>query len=263
MRSRDEVRAVQHLVENGFNDCAISRLTGVPRTTVRDWRRAKRWGSLDRPRWRSETRWSPEGCPQCGHPRHRFDALDDRYVYLLGLYLGDGYIVHHRRGVYRLTVTLDARYPGIVEECRKAIQAVMPAGRVGLHFRHGGTCAWVTNSSKQWPCLFPQHGPGKKHERRIELADWQVPLAQRHTAEFLRGLIHSDGCRGTNAIRHGDKIYEYPRYSFCNRSDDIRRIFCDACDLLGIEWRVMNRWNISVARRASVARLDEFVGPKA
>jgi hypothetical protein len=33
--------------------------------------------------------------------------------------------------------------------------------------------------------------------------------------------------------------------------------------MLGIEWRVMNRWTISVARRASVARLDEFVGPKA
>jgi hypothetical protein len=33
--------------------------------------------------------------------------------------------------------------------------------------------------------------------------------------------------------------------------------------LLGIEWRAMNRWNISVARRASVAQLDEFVGPKA
>jgi hypothetical protein len=48
-----------------------------------------------------------------------------------------------------------------------------------------------------------------------------------------------------------------------NRSDDIKRIFCDACDLLGIEWRVMNRWDISVARRVSVARLDEFIGPKA
>jgi hypothetical protein len=126
-----------------------------------------------------------------------------------------------------------------------------------------GTCAWVTNSSKQWPCLFPQHGPGKKHERRIELTDWQLVLVKQHSPELLRGLIHSDGWRGTNRIRHGEKTYEYPRYTFSNRSDDIKRIFCDACDLLGIEWRVMNRWNISVARRESVARLDEFIGPKA
>jgi hypothetical protein len=47
-----------------------------------------------------------------------------------------------------------------------------------------------------------------------------------------------------------------------DRSDDIKRIFCDACDALGVPWRVMNRDSISVARRASVARLDEFVGPK-
>jgi hypothetical protein len=76
-------------------------------------------------------------------------------------------------------------------------------------------------------------------------------------------LIHSDGCRLTNRVRHGEKTYEYPRYNFSNRSDDIRRIFCDACDLLGVEWRTMNRWDISVARRASVALLDEFIGPKA
>jgi hypothetical protein len=29
-----------------------------------------------------------------------------------------------------------------------------------------------------------------------------------------------------------------------------------------VQWRVMNRESISVARRASVARLDEFVGPE-
>jgi hypothetical protein len=29
-----------------------------------------------------------------------------------------------------------------------------------------------------------------------------------------------------------------------------------------VQWRVMNRDSISVARHASVARLDEFIGPK-
>ena len=58
------------------------------------------------------------------------------------------------------------------------------------------------------------------------------------------------------------KQYAYPRYQFCNASDDIRQMFCDACDAVGVEWRRMNARNISVARRASVARLDEFIGPK-
>ncbi len=83
-----------------------------------------------------------------------------------------------------------------------------------------------------------------------------------HPEALLRGLIHSDGWRGTNSVVVRGKRYAYPRYNFSNASADIRRIFCDACDAVGVEWRVMNARNISVARRASVARLDEFIGPK-
>jgi len=31
---------------------------------------------------------------------------------------------------------------------------------------------------------------------------------------------------------------------------------------IGVHRRWMNQWNLSVAKRASVARLDEFIGPK-
>ena len=55
---------------------------------------------------------------------------------------------------------------------------------------------------------------------------------------------------------------EYPRYFFSQVSTDIQRIFCDACDFIGVEWR-RNRWNsISIARRRSVELMDSFVGPK-
>jgi hypothetical protein len=57
------------------------------------------------------------------------------------------------------------------------------------------------------------------------------------------------------------KRYTYPRYEFSNESADIKRIFTDALDQLGIAWRVMNRKSIS-ARREAVAALDAFVGPK-
>jgi hypothetical protein len=79
---------------------------------------------------------------------------------------------------------------------------------------------------------------------------------------FLRGLIHSDGCRSTNTIHKGRETYRYPRYQFTNASADIRALFCNACDRLGIAWRRMNARNISVARREAVARMDEFIGPK-
>jgi hypothetical protein len=55
----------------------------------------------------------------------------------------------------------------------------------------------------------------------------------------------------------------YPNYAFTNMSADIRAIFCDHLDLLGISWRRAGARNIAIARREAVAALDAFVGPKA
>jgi len=112
--------------------------------------------------------------------------------------------------------------------------------------------------------VFPQHGPGLKHERDIVLEPWQEVIAILERPEsFLRGLIHSDGWRGINRVRGGNgSSYRYPQYQFSNRSDDIRQLFTLACDRIEIEWRRMNQWNIAVSKRQSVARLDEFIGPK-
>jgi hypothetical protein len=139
---------------------------------------------------------------------------------------------------------------------------VMPTSKASVYWHKRERVAEASSFSRHWPCLFPQHGPGRKSHREIRLTAWQRAIAERYPGRLLRGLIHSDGCRGTNTIRHPKKTYRYPRYQFTNRSADIRAIFCEYCDKLGIEWRQMNRWNISVARRESVAEMDRFVGPK-
>ncbi len=90
------------------------------------------------------------------------------------------------------------------------------------------------------------------------------------TWDFIRGLIHSDGCRTVNwttrLIDGQRKRYEYPRYFFTNTSTDIIGLFTGALDTVGVEWKSANRsrgaQNISVARRASVALMDMHVGPK-
>lgn len=263
MRSLDEIVRVRDLVEKGFNDCEIARRTQIPRGTVRDWRASQRWKPRN-PIPGISARLAPAArCALCDGPRHDLGALPDSYAYLLGLYLGDGCLSRQRRGVMRLRIVLDQRYPGIIRECVEAMQELLPANTPHVQALRTSRAVEVGVSSKQLPCLFPQHAPGRKHEREIVLRDWQEQIVSRRPDLLLRGLIHSDGCRIINTVRHGEKTYSYPRYNFSNRSDDIRGIFCDACDLLGIDWRVMNRWNISVARRESVARLDEFVGPKA
>jgi hypothetical protein len=137
--------------------------------------------------------------------------------------------------------------------------AVMPASRVGTAWQiAGGRGAEVYSYSKAWPCLFPQHGPGRKHERRIVLEPWQDEIVTATPQQFVRGLIHSDGCRVLNRVSGK----AYPRYHFTQVSDDIRRLFCRSLRQLEIDYTWNDARNVSIARRPSVARLDEFVGPK-
>jgi hypothetical protein len=256
MRTPEEIRNVVALAATGRSTSAISRETGIPRATVRDWLagRLPNGGAID-----------GVSCERCGALEHRFDELPPDYAYLLGLYLGDGCISAHPRGVYRLRIFLDARYQAIIDAGEAAIRSVFPANRVNRLSRSGGFENSVPRSnvelsvySKALPCLFPQHGPGRKHERRIALEDWQREHVANHPEHLLRGLIHSDGCRFVNTGRN----WRHPRYSFNNRSDGIRTIFCDACDALGIHWTVAPR-TVYVSRVRDVALLDEFIGPKA
>jgi hypothetical protein len=156
MRPLAEYAEAWRLKGAGLNSCEISRATGIPRSTVREWL----------------ANGPPKTMSRVGQSMRRlggtFPWLEHHaYTYLLGMYLGDGHIVAMRRGVYHLRIYLDPK-----------------------------------------------------------------------------------------------RTYRYPRYEFSNRSDDICGIFCEYCDLVGVEWRVMNRWTISVARRESVAKLDRLVGPK-
>jgi hypothetical protein len=236
------VRAALEQAHRGRSPAAIGRELGVPRETVRGWIR------------RGD---SPSGstCPRCG-AHHDLAELAGSYAYLLGLYLGDGCLSEHMRGVYRLRIVLDTAYPGIIEEAAAAILSIR--GRPAHVLQRESACVQVSSYWRAWPCLFPQHGPGAKHRRPIVLQDWQGTLVEQWPGLLLRGLIHSDGCRFLNTGRN----WSSPRYSFSNHSDDIRAIFCAACDVLGLRWTEARPHTIYVSRKTDVAVLDELVGPK-
>jgi hypothetical protein len=67
-----------------------------------------------------------------------------------------------------LRIVLDAKYPGIIDRCREAIDILMP-GQCAATLRRSDQCAEVSLYSKHWPCLLPQRGAGKKHLRPIRL----------------------------------------------------------------------------------------------
>jgi hypothetical protein len=155
-------------------------------------------------------------------------------------------------------------WPGVQQEVREAIKAVIPSTSVGVVQRTG--CVAVKSFTKHWLCLFPQHGPGRKHTRPITLEPWQQEIVDTDPGPFLRGLFHSDGCRivnwTTREVGGARKRYEYPRYFFSNESTDILGLCSAALHRMGVAHRFPRRNTISVARKEAVALLDTVVGPK-
>ncbi|RKT18495.1 hypothetical protein BX285_2918 [Streptomyces sp. 1114.5] len=229
------------LIRGGAGTAETARRLRVPVGTVSWWKHrdlAERGELPGRKR-------SP--CAHC----YGDDLNPPAYSYLLGLYLGDGHISHpkqHRTA--SLFIPCDDNWPGIMDAAETAMRQVFPTltpcrvRRPGAHN--------IKVYSKHLTCYFPQHGPGKKHER-------------------LRGLIHSDGCRITNwatrTVGGVTKRYEYPRYFFTNTSTDIIGLFTATLDAVGVRWkasipRPTGQVNISVARKDSVALMDAHIGPK-
>jgi hypothetical protein len=152
MRSPEQVKAVLAFAASGKSVLAIARETGIPRSTVRDWVAG---------RVPDAATGEDVSCARCGAPRHRREQLPPEYVYLLGLYLGDGCISAHLRGVYRLRLFLDARYPEILTAAEAALLRVFPGNRINRLARSGGFTNSAPGSnvelsvySKALPCLF-------------------------------------------------------------------------------------------------------------
>jgi hypothetical protein len=235
------------LIAAGVNDCEIARRLGIPRTTVRDWRR---------PRYVPASAITRETCWRCWRAtrRMRFEPAD--YAELLGLYLGDGHISALPR-TERLRIFLDARHSRIVDETEALLQRCFPDNRLSRFRPHGKRMVVLSVYNAHLSCVLPQYGPGKKHERPITLELWQEAQLRAAPWGFIKGCIRSDGCVFIN--RTGP--YEYLSYCFDNHSADIRGLFVDACRRVGVECRPAGT-SVRIYRRGSVALMMRHVGVK-
>jgi Homeodomain-like domain len=242
MHARSTRSAALRLIAEGLNDAEIERRLGVPRRTIRDWRVREPARQLV--------------CLRCWLPTAPVTLAPADYAELLGLYLGDGHITDMPR-TQRLRIFLDAKYPGIVSGAAALLGRCLPANRVGTRLS-GTTMAVVSTHHRHLGCLFPQHGPGKKHERAMVFEQWQRAHVEAAPWAFLRGCINSDGCTFVNRFGR----YAYLSYEFRNRSEGIKALFVETCDQVGVRYRI-NGDRVRICQRPSVALLQEYVGTKA
>ena len=191
---------------------------------------------------------------ETGPEERKREVVGRAYSFLLGMYLGDGHIVHAKKS-FRLQIYLHVAQGELIERVVATIKTLLPERPIAI-INHGRNAVAVSVYFAGWPWLFPQHGAGRKHTRRIILESWQEHVVGEFPEDFIRGCIESDGCRHRRIVKGRD----YPAYGFCNRSEDILGLFTAACDIAGVRWRRSSDIRISIARRADVAKLDGLFG---
>lgn len=176
------------------------------------------------------------------------------YAYILGSYLGDGYINQTPR-TYRLRIynSLDNE---IISDQIKSLSLLFPNNKVSEFRQKHAKCVEVGVHNKQLPIYFPQHGSGHKHEREIKLSDWQTLIVREYPECFLKGLLDSDGSMYLHKVGH----ISYRYYMFTNKSSDILTLYTTVMDLLGISYTMAKKncgsTNIYTRRFSEVEKID-------
>lgn len=223
--SKEQISQVKRLFEEGKNKCQISRITNIPRATLKEWIR-------------------PHYIPKTNKPRNSYFPITDfksyfdteekkkAYSFILAVYLCDGCISRFK--TFRapsIRFTNDSKYPINTQEWGEKLKTVLPENSVNIHKKKNGNCFIITAYSRKLLDLFPQFGEGKKHDRKLFLSYWQKEIIEQYPEEFIKGCIQSDGCIYFQKI---SDAHFYKRYNFVNKSEDIIDFFIFALEKVGI-----------------------------
>lgn len=222
--TKEDKDKVLKLFETGSNQSAISRETGVPRETLREWLKPKDISKRIRNSY----------VPIINFDEYLNTEEKRRaYSFLLAIYLCDGYVCKYKTlRAPSLRMFNDSRYPINIQEWANKAKIIFPNNSIKIFKKKSSNSCEILLYSKKILDLFPQHGPGKKHSRKLNFENWQMQIVKEYPEEFIRACIQSDGCIYHQKLKNGN--YSYKRYNFVNKSEDIMNLFAYALSVLGI-----------------------------
>lgn len=160
------------------------------------------------------------------------EELQKAYSYTLAVYLCDGHIIEvASKRTHLLRLFNDIKYPNDSLEWKNNLQKILPNNVCNQYNPKNRNIFLTTIHSCLLPNLFPQHGKGEKHNRKLVLQDWQKEIITKYPKEFIRGCIQSDGC----VYIHKQGMREYKKHAFVNKSEDIVEFFLYTLSLVGIK----------------------------
>lgn len=241
------------LYNEGLNLSKISKKLGISRSTIRYWTSGKIKSNIFKLKNFNPQEYIIE------------NKIQSVYSYILGLYLGDGYINKQGR-TYKIRIFLDGKYKNLNDFVRRELSLLFPKNKIGTlktkKLNSTDTSMEIIYCHNNYiPDLFPQHGPKKKHERTILLEDWQLEIIE--PSYLLTGLFHSDGSYYMNNKTKKNE------YSFSNYSLEIIQIFKNCLEHYNISNNVCKtiinentKYQVFITNRESVEKLNNLIGDK-
>jgi hypothetical protein len=196
------------------------------------------------------------------------DTIENNKIYsfLLGLYLGDGYISVLPRCI-KISYSMDIKYSDMnnfIILCLTKLFGKTPCIHDCRDFKKPSNCMKIELYDKNLKTIFPHHGIGAKHLRQIQLTPWQNEIID--PGNFIKGLVYSDGAyivRNTT----GQKSYE-----IVNASLDIINIASKYLHELNIHHNIKERtskishhakiYKITIYGKLNVEKLHDIIGDK-
>lgn len=236
---------------HNLSDYKVSELLGIRRPSIQRWRHEyKKF---------SENFLSNVG--RQGKPKpviNKKEIPSKSYAYLLGMYLGDGHITQgkgKKHAILVITQNLDDDIA--INDIKRHMANIFSYVTPYVHKKkNANACDIRIGCNQNVLPLFPQHGRGAKHKRKIELTNWQKDHIRKEPWAFIKGLLHSDGSKFYN------KCNKTWTWEFKNKSQDIIDIFKWACDLVDLYYTYGKKGSVCFYKKEYVSILNEKVGEK-